>query len=261
MPLPDSPRVVFPKNVLQEVVCQLRFPSILRIKAETPAAFQGRIRDQYPMYAEVASGALQLPPEVASGMSIRLGPPEVLHKFLLPDESRSITLSPEYLAVSDLAYISREDFRRQVVFAERHFRDEYAPAFYNRIGVRYTNLINRRELRIDEMPWHDILNGQMLGELGVLAIRDDVTGILTRVELRIPDIEDSAVRISHGLAKNEDEQDVYILDADFFTTHKWEGADDVERIVSTFSDLNGRFFRWAVTEQFKNALLRRTGGA
>ena len=260
MPLPDSPREVFPKNVLKEVVCQLRFPSILRIKAETPATFQGRIRDRYPMYDEESPGDL-LPPEIAPGMSIRLGSSEILHKFLLPDRTRSITLSPEFLAVSDLAYLSRDDFREQVMFAENHFRDEYAPAFYVRIGVRYKNLINRKELRIDEMPWHEILNGRMLGELGVPDIRDDVTRILTRVELKIPDIADSAVRINHGLAKDEAHQDVYLFDADFFTTRQWREANDVKRIVGTFSDLNGKFFRWAVTNQFKDVLRRWTGDA
>ena len=37
-PFPDTPRVVYNKNPLFEVLCQLRFPHILRIETEIPAA-------------------------------------------------------------------------------------------------------------------------------------------------------------------------------------------------------------------------------
>ena len=52
MPFPDSERVIYQRNPLLEVICQLRFPSILRIDSEAPAVFQERVRKEYPMYQE-----------------------------------------------------------------------------------------------------------------------------------------------------------------------------------------------------------------
>lgn len=49
----DSERVHYAKAQLAEVVCQLRFPSILRIAAEEPADFQERIRATYPRYSRI----------------------------------------------------------------------------------------------------------------------------------------------------------------------------------------------------------------
>lgn len=50
MPFPESKRVFYVKNPLAEVICQLRFPAILRIGAESPHEFQERIRDHLPLF-------------------------------------------------------------------------------------------------------------------------------------------------------------------------------------------------------------------
>ena len=41
-------RCIYRKNQLAEVVCQLRFPEILKIETAVPADFQEAIRDEYP---------------------------------------------------------------------------------------------------------------------------------------------------------------------------------------------------------------------
>ena len=47
----DGRRFIYEKNQLVEVICQLRFPAILSIDSETPAAFQEKVRARYPRYA------------------------------------------------------------------------------------------------------------------------------------------------------------------------------------------------------------------
>lgn len=44
MLFPPTQRVIYHKNPLVEVVCQLRFPTILKIDAEIPVAFQEAVR-------------------------------------------------------------------------------------------------------------------------------------------------------------------------------------------------------------------------
>src|SRR5256885_3722562 len=46
---PDSPRVIYGKAPLTAVICQLRFPPILRIESTVPADFQERVRTQFPL--------------------------------------------------------------------------------------------------------------------------------------------------------------------------------------------------------------------
>src|SRR5690242_19776038 len=63
-PFPVSPRTVFRVNPLVEVVCQLRFPALLRVDVEPPAAFQERIRAEYPVLKDKTTDLLGLPPEL-----------------------------------------------------------------------------------------------------------------------------------------------------------------------------------------------------
>ena len=43
-------RVRYEKNQIVNVVCQLRFPTILAISAREPAEFQEAVRGDYPVY-------------------------------------------------------------------------------------------------------------------------------------------------------------------------------------------------------------------
>ena len=43
-------RCIYGNNQLMEVICQLRFPTILSIDAKEPADFQDAIRDVFPQY-------------------------------------------------------------------------------------------------------------------------------------------------------------------------------------------------------------------
>ena len=46
MPFKDTERVIYNKNPLIEVVCQLRFPRILTISETQPTSFQEKVVDE-----------------------------------------------------------------------------------------------------------------------------------------------------------------------------------------------------------------------
>ena len=50
MNLPEYERVIYERNPLIQVVCQLRFPTILKIAHQEPVEFQDEIRFQYPLF-------------------------------------------------------------------------------------------------------------------------------------------------------------------------------------------------------------------
>lgn len=61
------PRVIYRKRPSAEVLCQLRFPTILRIDTEPPAAFQEIIRRDYPNFQERPKSGLPsgIPPQIS----------------------------------------------------------------------------------------------------------------------------------------------------------------------------------------------------
>ncbi|WJI52911.1 TIGR04255 family protein [Mesorhizobium sp. C089B] len=63
---PNSERVIYARSPLVQVICQIRFPKILRIEASPPADFQDQVRDLYPIVEQqLPPGMQDLPPEVA----------------------------------------------------------------------------------------------------------------------------------------------------------------------------------------------------
>ena len=52
MPFPEVRRVIYKKSPLDRVICQLKFPPVLRIDADMPVEFQDCIRREFPNYDE-----------------------------------------------------------------------------------------------------------------------------------------------------------------------------------------------------------------
>ena len=77
-----SERVLYGKRQLIEVICQLRFPTILSISAKEPAEFQEAIRAEFPRYARNLE---KLPPKVIGqpgAMKLEEQPTVVNYQFL-----------------------------------------------------------------------------------------------------------------------------------------------------------------------------------
>ena len=66
----NEERMIYARRQLVEVICQLRFPEILSIDASEPAAFQDRIRREYPQYEKKIE---QLPPQMVNGKPVPQG--------------------------------------------------------------------------------------------------------------------------------------------------------------------------------------------
>lgn len=74
-------RYQYARAPLVEVICQLRFPTILSIGAKEPAEFQEAIRKDFPQYAARQE---QLPPKVVQeGERHRAGASEAHYQLQL----------------------------------------------------------------------------------------------------------------------------------------------------------------------------------
>lgn len=258
MPFPESPRVVYQDNPLVEVICQIRFPAILRIGSGDMADFQDRIRQDYPLYQlqEPAFDLPSVPKELAAFVEQVMPklPRPRTHKFLTKDSGRFISLSQDFLAVSEANYTKWELFRQEVRSAEKALREVYKPSFYSRIGLRYRDLISPESLGLSDVKWSELLTQHIVAELGDPKVADAISQIRTRCVIELSEIPGGRVILTHGLFKQtETAPQCYLIDADF-AIENVEVLDETFNILDKFNGLAGRLFRWAISEKLHNAM-------
>jgi len=138
MLLPEKPRVLYGRNPLEQVICQLRFPAILRIAAEAPARFQESIRERFPVFKERRE-VDALPTELRSLVPAEMlgSSSDVTYDFVSEDGSLTVTLSKDFLALTAHRYGRWEQFRETLSNVWDAVQHEYRPAFIVRTGLRY----------------------------------------------------------------------------------------------------------------------------
>jgi len=259
MSFPDSARVLYDKNPLTEVICQLRFPTILRIGTEQPAGFQEKIRNDYPIYKLQEPNFEMLQPikEISSileQVNFPFPPGSAIHRFGTVDNNKFIALAQDFIAITEATYEKWGLFRAAIEKAEKALKETYNPAFYTRIGLRYKDIISRQQLGITELPWNRLLQPYILGELGNTDIADNVIRQQTTTLIKITDIQGGFVKLNHGLiTQGTTKEQCYIIDADFHAERK-EGTNEPFELLDKFNKLAGRLFRWAITDDLHGAM-------
>lgn len=258
MPFPESSRVYYANNPLIEVVCQIRFPAILRITAGDVSDFQEKIREDYPLYEleEPSPGFTNMPKEMATlveQLMPKTSGPRA-HKFLTRDRERFISLSQDFLALSETNYDKWGPFREEIKKAIHALSDVYEPAFFQRLGLRYIDAIYPTNLDLKEAKWSELLSPQILAELGDPDLANAIDQIRTQCVIKLSEIGDGQVKLTHGLAKDKvTSQQFYLIDADF-SVENVEALEDAIRTLNEFNRLAGRLFRWAITDTLHEAM-------
>ena len=261
MLFPDTQRVEYTNNPLDEVICQIRFPSILKIGATPPSEFQDRIRTLFPLYEEQDDGGIPVPQQVKdilSGAGLEgMFPTQTsrLHRFLSEDELRSVSLQTNFLAFTVKDYRRWQDFRERLEFVESQFRCIYEPSFYSRIGLRYKDVITRKHLGLEECSWGELLNSALSGLLSNSEASDNVAQALTAIQMRLPEIEGAQLMLKYGLPAQSGQVplDTYVIDTDIFTEQKVQPHDSF-RLLDRFNKATGNIFRWAISDTLRDAL-------
>jgi uncharacterized protein (TIGR04255 family) len=159
----DSPRVIYDKSPLQGVICQVRFPTILRIESQPPAEFQEAIRHVFPIFSRTRQIGLQnLPPEIANMVGEAAQQP-IQYQFRTEDNSSTIGLQPGSLSLTCRDYNRWENFSTLLEPALEALIRSYNPSFFSRIGLRYQNAIVPTQLGLDNEPWSEIISSNVLG--------------------------------------------------------------------------------------------------
>jgi len=258
MAFPEVRRVVYEINPLEEVICQLRFPPILKIDAAPPVDFQERIRPTYPFYKTRPNMqlALGVSPDVARLLSkelpFMLG--QLTHEFGSTDEQWTLTLTREFLGLTCKRYDRWEGFRARLNEALMALVDFYTPNFFVRIGLRYKNVIRRSKLGLGQADWSELLNDWIVGAYSSRDIRNEIEMHMLQMQIRLQDGL-GRVLVSCGVLRDgQTNEECYLIDADFFIDTKVEPSHALERLdfLNIQSD---RFFRWCIRDRLHSALL------
>ncbi len=262
MPLPNSPRVVFKKNPLYAVTSVLRFPTILRIQAESPVAFQDAVRQFFPIYSVLNGLPIELPSDMPAevqslvranlqkAMSSNV---ERFHKFSTFDENWTVQLSQSALVLQVKNYSDWANFREKVSELVDHFQLIYAPAFYSSISLRYQNAIRRMELGLDGTPWSELLKPFVAAELSKDCFSEsEIVSCAHNFEIKFSDSEH--VQIQHGLGTHTaTNEPVYVIDGNFFSKTRTNHNDVLTKLTS-LNAYSGQLFRACITDTLFHAL-------
>jgi uncharacterized protein (TIGR04255 family) len=240
---PTQKDVRLQRAPLTEVICQVRFPPILRIAKEEPVDFQEQVRREFPQL-EVGHGILvRMSSEGISPPSPE--PRSPVFRFKSRDGNATVSLAPGFYALSTTAYTHWDDFVKPLQLVSEAVRAAYELPYATRIGLRYINHLTLENTGVDSTT--DLWN-VLRPELTVLLRVDCWDEPLEMLnQLLLAGEEDERLTLRAGLKRGEENKPLFLLDFDCYV----EGNMELEKLLplcERFHDVIYGAFRWCVRE-------------
>ena len=196
----DNRRYAYGRSQLIEVICQLRFPTILSIDTREPADFQETVRAAFPRYqcqVEKLPGVNGAPARTVNN-----------HTFISEDGGYKLSLTKDFIALSTMRYTHWEDFAARLDEPLGQFIKIYRPNCFDRVGLRFVNAISREQLCLTGRRWNDLLQPPYLGILD----EDDVD--------EGPGFVQRNIRSGNQVQQVQEKEVRFIFDQDVYSTGK-----------------------------------------
>jgi uncharacterized protein (TIGR04255 family) len=254
MRLPPRERVIYARNPLIEVICQARFPRNLELEAQLPIDFQGRVRDDYPIFRTREEVSVRLSDDLSRDQE---GAPinrSRVFDFVSANEEWYISLSSGFIALTTSNYYKWEEFREKFGYAFEVSLQIHSVKMVTRLGLRYKNLVARSALGLEGIPWNELLTPYIAGFLTSGDI-DEGEIIAHQVSTRLR-LDSGIAVLNHGLVRHTDTGEVaYLIDGDFFIEEKLEASrDGILRRLDSLNTHAGVLFRWCISDRLHQAL-------
>lgn len=250
-------RCNYQNNPLGEVICQLRFPEILTIETDVPAAFQDAIRDTFPLYScrkESPAPKLMGNPQ---NFHFESQNPIKNHQFTSADGVWRVNLTSNFISMACSQYTDWESFALRLDQPLAAFIQIYRPVYFERTGLRYVNLISRNKLGLSNVPFRELIQPMYLGVLADDEIPETAT---TRcsidTEFSIRGGCRAKLHAGPGLVKRngvENQEVHFVFDQDLFMPGKL----DVKLSAGALQTLHAQawsIFRGAITDTLHDAM-------
>lgn len=253
----DVPEIFLPSAPLARVVAQLRYPR--------PADFDGEesveparraLASHYPVGRKVQATAVVLTPDGITQQPSS----DVNWTFEDIEGEWKLTVSNQFISLETTKYISREDFCDRFTEALTVLTDVIHPPVYDRLGVRYVNMLEGEEVLtdLDSLVRPVALAGLVVPRSGVQVQHSLCDSVFidgnTQLQVRwgwLP----AGIAIDPTVMSPK--APYWLLDIDSYTGKG--GHFELEPINQLTRDLAlraHRLFRWVVTDDF----LTRFGG-
>lgn len=227
---------------LAEVICQVRFPPVLRIANEQPVDFQERIRGQFPQLAVEQGMIVQMAPLGAEPPSAE--PKPRIFRFKSLDGNAVVSLALNFYALSTTSYTHWADFLDSLQLISQAAREIYNLPYAVRVGLRYVNHLtfeNTDASNVDELL--EILRP----ELAVLLQNDCWDEPLEMInQLSLAGEDNERLTLRSGFRGGT--EPVFLLDLDYYT----EGnipLENLPTLCQRYHDVIYNAFRWCIQEE------------
>jgi len=205
----------------------------------------------FPLLEQVR---VQVPAEVPAEIAQMIGLGMASGNFLFRSEDRrtAVHLAAEALSLSTSSYSTWENFRLLLEPVMAALEHRYKPSFYQRVGLRFVNIIKRSEVGMSDTPWKDLLKEGVLGALANEQFEFSARESTHQMYLRASD--GGQLNFRYGLARVRETQEIaYRLDFDFFREEKVEVA-NAKPTIDGLNAMVGRAFRWCIKPVLHDAL-------
>lgn len=257
----DRPRSHYRNSPVHEVICQLRFPTILTINTTEPADFQEAIRDAFPQYARKQDVPPPRITNLGGNVQVERPSPTMNYHFLSADGQWKLNLTKDFIALSTLRYPGWEEFARHLDKPLASFIRLYKPAYFQRVGLRYVNLVSRQRLGLENAPWRELFAPAYTAALQEEDVREDtVLSCGCDLLMKLDSSSQAKIHAGPGHIKvnrpdvPQDPETKFVLDLDLFMT----GNTPCSLAAAGLETLHGhgtRIFEGAITERLREALV------
>ncbi len=238
-PVEDIPLANAP---LTEVICQVRFPTILSIGRGQPIKFQEAIRQRFPELEEERRVQMRL----VSGPDAEIPNVETggrTFRFQTAQGEVQVTLSVDAFAVSTSRYRVWSDFAGDLALVHEAAMAAYELPYAKRIGLRYVNQFDGARIGCASF---EEMKGFLRPELAALMATDawdSPEELVSQILLR-----DDGGRLLLRVAARAatDQPPVVLLDFDYYEEGRSIPLNDLVERCTRFHDVIYRAFRWSI---------------
>jgi uncharacterized protein (TIGR04255 family) len=228
---------------LAEVICQVRFPPILRIASEQPTAFQERIRRWFPQLAVHQGVVVHMEPWGTTPPSAK-PEPRIFH-FKSSNGDTTVSLALNFYALSTTFYTRWRDFLGLLQLVNQAACEVYDLPYATRIGLRYINHLTFKNTGVSHVTelWEILrpeLTSLLTGECW-----DEPLEMLNQL-LLAGEEEDEQLMLRSGFKKGE--EPVLLLDFDCYTEGNLS-LENLSTLCQRYHDVIYNTFRWCIREE------------
>lgn len=265
MKISPTPRVIYKKNPLAEVVCQIRFERVTTLSGFSGQFYNALSALGYANKSEEISYNVVIDTLQQQVPEPRTVASDTIVHLTKENDAWRVSISPEFLAFTCSNYRDWNGFLPEVVQVVELFSQSVnVPLVVTRLGLRYKDVIEREALGLAHVPWHELINPFLLGALALGALSDDESfdeeGVESQLSQSLLKLDDCKLLLQSSLLTSViNATKAFLIDADFFHELAGDevllrGGERLEGMLETLHVNAGALFRRGITEKLHGAL-------